>query len=194
MWDERYSVEEYVYGKTPNVFLSEMSGKLKKGNVLCLAEGEGRNAVYLARQGFTVTAVDSSSVGLAKADKLARESRVSIQTVVADLADYRIEEGTWDSIVSIFCHLHRDLRRRLHRDVVAGLTEGGTFLLEAYTPKQLEFGTGGPRSAEYLVELAALEEELAGLEVVHGKELVREVNEGIKHTGEASVVQFLARK
>ena len=129
--------------------LLEMSDRLKKGDVLCLAEGEGRNAVYLARQGFAATAVDSSRVGLAKADKLAQEFGVTIQTVLADLADYTIEEGVWDSIVSISCHVHQDLRRRLHRDVVAGLKEGGTFLLEAYTPKQLEFGTGGPPSAEY---------------------------------------------
>ncbi|MGB5628851.1 MAG: class I SAM-dependent methyltransferase [Woeseiaceae bacterium] len=194
MWDETYSVEEYVYGKAPNGFLFEMCGKLKKGKVLCLAEGEGRNAVHLARQGFTVTAVDSSKVGLAKANKLARESGVSIQTVLADLADYTIEEGAWDSIVSIFCHLHPDLRRRLHKDVVAGLKKGGTFLLEAYTPKQLEFKTGGPRSAEYLVELAALKEDLDGLEVLHGEELVRDVTEGSKHTGQGSVVQLLARK
>ena len=194
MWDERYSVEEYVYGKTPNAFLLEMSGRLKKGKVLSLAEGEGRNAVYLARQGFTVTAVDSSKVGLAKADKLARESGVSIQTVLADLADYTIEEGTWDSIVSIFCHLHPNLRTRLHRDVVAGLKQGGTFLLEAYTPRQLKFKTGGPRSAEYLVELAALREDLDGLEFLHGEELVRDVTEGSKHTGQGSVVQLLARK
>lgn len=194
MWDEEYSVEEYVYGKAPNDFLSEMSDSLKKGDVLCLAEGEGRNAVHLALQGFTATAVDSSGVGLAKADKLAQESGVSIQTVLADLADYRIEEGAWDSIISISCHLHQDLRRRLHRNVVTGLKKGGTFLLEAYTPKQLEFMTGGPPSAEYLMELAVLKEELAGLEFVHGKELVRDVVEGVNHTGKGSVVQVLARK
>lgn len=194
MWDEKYSVKEYVYGKAPNDFLFEMADNLKKGNVLCLAEGEGRNAVHLARRGFAATAVDSSRVGLAKADKLARESGVSIQTVVADLADYTIEEGAWDSMVSIYCHLHQDLRKRLHRDVVAGLKEGGTFLLEAFTPKQLELMTGGPPSAEYLMELETLKVELDGLEFVHGKELVRDVIEGINHTGKCSVVQILARK
>lgn len=194
MWDERYSTEQYVYGKRPNDFLSQMSGKLKKGSVLCLAEGEGRNAVFLAQQGFEVTGVDSSKVGLAKADKLARERGVVIETVIADLADYEIKEGAWDSIVSISCHLHQDTRRRLHRDVVAGLKEGGTFLLEAYTPKQLDFGTGGPSSKEYLMDLEALRKELDGLEIVHGKELVRDVLEGTHHTGKGSVVQILARK
>lgn len=194
MWDEEYSVDEYVYGELPNDFLLEMTASLKKGKALCLAEGEGRNAVHLARQGFSATAVDFSRVGLAKADKLAHEAGVSIQTVFADLANYTIEDGVWDSIVSISCHLHQDLRRRIHRDVVAGLKEGGTFLLEAYTPKQLEFGTGGPPSAEYLMELATLREELDGLEFIHGKELVRDVVEGINHTGKGSVVQVLARK
>ena len=194
MWDEEYSVEEYVYGKKPNEFLLEMSEKLTKGSVLCLAEGEGRNAVHLARQGFAATAVDSSKVGLAKAKKLAREFGVTIQTVTVDLDDYVIDKGVWDSIISISCHVHQDLRRRLHRDLVAGLKEGGTFLLEAYTPKQLELQTGGPPSAEYLMELAALREELDGLEFIHGQELVRDVVEGINHTGKGSVVQVLAGK
>jgi len=194
MWDERYSGEEYVYGKEPNDFLRQMSGQLQKGRVLCLAEGEGRNSVYLARQGFEATAVDSSKVGLAKAERLAAEFGVAIETVVSDLADYRIEAGAWNSIVSISCHLHQGLRRRVHRDVVAGLKAGGTFLLEAYTPKQLEFGTGGPSSREYLMELATLEVELDGLEFMHAKELVRDVVEGTHHTGKAAVVQILARK
>jgi len=194
MWDERYAVDEYVYGKEPNEFLLQMSGRLQHGRVLCLAEGEGRNAVYLARRGFAVTAVDSSSVGLAKAVRLAQEFGVTIQTVTADLADYTIEEGAWDSIVSIWCHVHQDLRGRLHRDVVAGLKEGGTFLLEAYTPKQLEFKTGGPPSVENLMTLASLKKELDGLEFIHGQELLRDVVEGSKHTGKGSVVQVFARK
>jgi len=194
MWDERYSVEQYVYGRAPNDFLLQMTDKLKKGDVLSLAEGEGRNAVYLARQGFRVTAVDASGVGLAKAEKLAREFGVCIETVVADLADYAIQEEAWDSIVSISCHVHRDLRKRLHRDVVAGLKKGGTFLLEAYTPRQLEFGTGGPSSVEHLMDLEALTNELNGLDIIHGQELVRDVVEGIYHTGRASVVQVFARK
>jgi len=156
MWDERYSVEQYVYGKVPNDFLVQMYGKLKTGDVLCLAEGEGRNAVYLA--------------------------------------EYRIEKSAWDSIVSISCHVQQDLRRRLHRDVVTGLREGGTFLLEAYTPKQLEFGTGEPSSTDYLMDLETLRKELHGLEIIHGKELVRDVVEGSHHTRKASVVQILARR
>ena len=194
MWDERYSVDEYVYGKAPNAFLLAKTPELRKGRVLCLAEGEGRNAVHLARHGFAATAVDSSSVGLAKAERLAEEYDVTLETVLMDLADYTIEENAWDSIVSLYCHVHADLRGVLHRRVVAGLREGGTFLLEASTPRQLEFGTGGPLSVELLMDLAMLERELNGLEFIHGEELVRNVVEGTKHTGEASVVQVLARK
>lgn len=194
MWDEEYSVDEYVYGTEPNDFLLSMTGSLNKGSVLCLAEGEGRNAVHLARAGFEATAVDSSAVGLAKAERLAREYGVVIETVPADLAEFTIIENSWDSIISISCHLPPDLRKEVHRGVVAGLRKGGTFLLEAYTPKQLEFGTGGPPSAEFMMELEALKEELSGLRIIHGVELIRDVVEGVNHTGKGSVVQFLAEK
>jgi SAM-dependent methyltransferase len=133
-------------------------------------------------------------VGLEKARKLAEQFGVAIETIVADLADYKIEADAWDSIVSISCHVHRDLRKRLHRDVVAGLRTGGTFLLEAYTPDQLEFDTGGPPSAEFLMDVESLKEELDGLEFLHAEELVRDVVEGTHHTGKAAVVQVLARK
>lgn len=194
MWDKEYSVHEYVYGESPNDFLLERTADLKEGRVLCLAEGEGRNAAHLARHGFSAIAVDSSAVGLGKAEQLARKHDVAIETVHTDLAEYTIGENAWDSIVSIFCHLPPDLRRKVHRGVVSGLKSGGTFLLEAYTPKQLEFGTGGPPSAEFMMDLETLRQELAGLEFVHGEELVRDVVEGINHTGKGSVVQVLAVK
>lgn len=194
MWDEEYATEEYVYGQTPNEFLAEKTENLTNGKVLCLAEGEGRNAVHLARQGFDATALDSSKVGLSKAEKLAQKNGVTIKTVHADLEDYIIEESAWDSIISISCHLAPELRRRVHKAVVSGLKSGGTFLLEAYTPKQLELATGGPPSAEYMMQLHLLETELAGLEFIHGAELVRDVLEGVNHTGKGAVVQVLARK
>lgn len=194
MWDEEYSVDEYVYGESPNDFLLEMTASLKMGKVLCLAEGEGRNAVHLVKHGFSATAVDSSIVGLKKAEKLAQKHGLTIETIHADLANYTIGENTWDSIISISCHLPPALRRKVHRSVVSGLKEGGTFLLEAYTPKQLEFGTGGPPSAEFTMELETLKKELEGLEFIHGKELIRDVVEGINHTGKGSVVQVLAKK
>ncbi len=194
MWDKEYSVDEYVYGEAPNTFLLEMTTGLKKGNTLCLAEGEGRNAVYLSKHGFSVTGVDSSIVGLQKAEKLAQKHDVVIDTIHADLSEYKIEENTWDSIVSISCHLAPELRKKIHRNVVSGLKKGGTFLLEAYTPKQLAYQTGGPPSAEFMMELKQLKKELEGLEFIHGQELIRNVTEGVNHTGKGSVVQVLARK
>jgi len=194
MWNERFAGPEYVYGKEPNDFLKSVVGRLPKGRALCLGEGEGRNAVFLAQQGFEVTAVDSSDVGLAKAQKLAAERGVTLTTVVADLADYVIAPGTWSVVVSIWCHLPPALRAKVHAAAVQGLVAGGAFVLEAYTPRQLAHGTGGPKQVELLMPLEALRRELAGLELVHAVELEREVREGALHQGLSAVVQVLALK
>lgn len=194
MWNERYSTEEYVYGTTPNEFLSEVSSQIKGSQVLCLAEGEGRNAVYLAREGFDVLAVDASAVGLEKAEILADESYVNINTQVADLADYEIQPESWDGIVSIFCHVPPSIRKSLHQKVVAGLRPGGVLILEAYRPAQLAFKTGGPPNADMMMSLEGLKEELVGLELVHAKEVERNINEGSLHTGMGAVVQIVAIK
>ena len=194
MWDERYSTEAYVYGTEPNQFLREAQGEIRPGRVLCLAAGEGRNAVYLAEQGYEVLAVDSSRVGLGKAERLARERGVQIETVHADLRDYRIESDYWSGIVAIFAHLPPDLRRQVHAQAVAGLQERGLFVLEAYAPEQLSYGTGGPPNAELLMSVSDLEDELQGLRFEVLREVVREVREGEYHTGLAAVVQILGRK
>lgn len=194
MWDERYSEPGFAYGTEPNDFLRERAAQLQPGRTLSLAEGEGRNAVFLAGLGHEVTAVDASAVGLDKARQLAAERGLDIDTRVADLAAFEIEPGAWDNIVSIFCHLPPEVRRRLHRAVVAGLRPGGMLLLEAYTPAQIALGTGGPPVAELTMTLDALREELAGLNFLHAAEREREVIEGRYHTGRAAVVQVLARK
>jgi SAM-dependent methyltransferase len=194
IWDERYATEEFVYGTKPNDFLKSSAHFLPPGQILCLAEGEGRNSVYLAGLGYRVTAVDSSAVGLAKAQRLAHSAGVTVETVQADLAAYRIESGAWEGVVSIFCHLPGRIRRPLHQAVVAGLRPGGVVILEAYTPKQLEYGTGGPPDPALLMTLADLHSELAGLEFLHGLEVVREVVEGRLHNGLGAVVQVIARK
>ena len=194
MWDERYDTEEFVYGREPNAFLAGVSGMIPPGDVLCLAEGEGRNAVFLAKRGHRVLAVDSSAVGLAKAARLAEESGVRIETVTADLADFVIEPGRWDAIVSIFCHVPPAIRRALHRQVVVGLRPGGLFVLEGYTPAQLALGTGGPPTAELMMTLVELRDELTGLEFLQAGELERDVVEGRLHTGRGAVVQIVARK
>ncbi|WJW76025.1 methyltransferase domain-containing protein [Thiohalobacter sp. IOR34] len=194
MWEERYSAEEYAYGTEPNDFLAAMAGRLPTGRCLCVAEGEGRNAVYLAGLGHRVTAVDSAAAGLAKARRLAAERGVEIDCRQADLADFPIQPDSWDSVVSIFCHLPPVLRADLHRRLVAGLRPGGMLLLEAYTPTQIALGTGGPPDAALTMTLDELRRELEGLEFLHAAELEREVIEGRYHTGRGAVVQLLARR
>jgi SAM-dependent methyltransferase len=195
MWDTRYSSQDYVYGTEPNAFLAEVGGRIApRGRVLSLAEGEGRNAVYLATMGYQVTGVDSSRVGLEKAQRLAAQHSVGITTVVADLAEFPIEPGSWDGIISIFCHLPSHVRAAVHRRVVAGLRPGGVFILEAYTPRQLTFKTGGPSQIDALADLATLRRELAGLRLVRAAELERDVFEGQGHFGRSAVVQILGIK
>jgi len=193
-WDERYGSTDYFYGTEPNDFLRERCGVIPSGgDVLCLAEGEGRNAVFLAKQGFRVVAVDQSAVGLRKAAELAATQGVAIETIVANLADYRIEPSRWDGIVSIWCHVPSALRTRLHRQVVEGLRPGGALILEAYTPAQLHYGTGGPPDADLLPTLAQLRTELTGLELLQAEERERVVREGRGHTGLSAVVDVVAR-
>ncbi|HEV7282644.1 MAG TPA: class I SAM-dependent methyltransferase [Pirellulaceae bacterium] len=193
-WNERYAQTGFTYGIEPNEFLASVADCIPPGPVLTLAEGEGRNGLFLASRGYDVTAVDQSEVGLAKARRLAEERGLRIATQQADLAEYRIEPGAWAGIASIFCHLPKSIRVPLHAAVVQGLRPGGIFILEVYTPKQFGRGTGGPSSAELMVSLDDLKGELAGLDFLHAQELEREVREGLYHTGLASVVQVVARR
>lgn len=196
MWNERYAEPGFAYGTSPNDFLAEQAERCLPagGAVLSLAEGEGRNAVFLAERGFRVTGVDASAVGLEKARRLAEERGVELETIVADLASFDLGIQRWDGIVSIWCHTPRDVRARLHRGVVEALRPGGVFLLEAYTPKQLEYKTGGPPVRELLMTLPEVREELAGLELVEARETVREVHEGAYHNGTSAVLQVIARR
>lgn len=194
-WDIRYSEEGFVYGTEPNEFLRQHMNHLPSGGrVLCLAEGEGRNSVFLAKHGYDVTAVDSSAVGLRKAQDFARKEHVEITTIVADLADFIIEKDSYDAVISIFCHLPPSLRQNVYNQVINGLKENGILLLEGYTPAQLENNTGGPPNKELLVTLEMLQTHFAPLQILHGVELEREVIEGKLHTGLGSVVQFIAQK
>lgn len=193
-WDERYGEPGYAYGTEPNEFLVSVVSSIPPGRILSLAEGEGRNAVWLASRGYAVTGVDASAVGLRKAGELAAVTGVSITTVLADLSDYVIEPQRWDGIVACYCHLPSAVRAPLHRAVVAGLKPGGVFVLEAFSKEQLDYGSGGPQSLDMLMSLEELREELAGLEFLHAVRLERDVREGSRHTGLASVVQILGRK
>lgn len=193
MWNERYSCDKYVYGTEPNSFLTKNAHRLA-GPVLSLAEGEGRNAVFLASLGLDVLGVDGSEVGLAKARALAESKGVVIRTEVADLATYEPTENFYGSVISISCHLPSEVRRRLHGLVERSLKPGGIFLLEAYTKSQLARDTGGPKDPDLLMARLDLEKEFPNCEVLLSQEIEREVNEGDCHTGLAFVVQFIAKK
>lgn len=193
-WNDRYSADQYFYGDAPNDFVAQCAEQIPLGPVLCLAEGECRNAVHLAMLGRRVTAVDQSGVGLAKGRQLAAARGVNVETVVANLDNFSIARDSWAAIVAIFAHLPPPLRRRIHREVVSGLRPGGVFVLEAYTPAQLAFDTGGPKSPELLMSLECLRQELAGLDFLIARELERDVKEGNGHTGRSAVVQIMARR
>ena len=194
-WNARYSAEGFFYGSDPNDFLRAQASRIAQGGkVLCLAEGEGRNAVYLAGQGFAVTAVDGSQAGLTKLTKFAAERSVSVETTCADLAEYDMGENKWDAIISVWCHLPPALRADVHRRCVAALKPGGFLILEAYTPRQLEYKTGGPPVAEMMMTLGALRSELVGLEFLHEADIDREIHEGRGHEGKSAVVQLVARR
>lgn len=191
-WDDRYRGEEYVYGREPNDFLRAEAHRIPPGPVLCLGEGEGRNAVYLAGLGHEVTALDLSSEGLRKAQQLAHERGVAITTVQADLATYEPTPGACTGVIAMWCHLPAEIRARVNAWVSRALRPGGVFVLEAYTPDQLALGTGGPKDVTMLMTLAALTTELAPLAIEVGREVRRDVFEGLFHGGPSATVQVVA--
>ncbi len=193
MWNQRYSSDEFAYGTEPNTFLVE-NARLLTGPVLSLAEGEGRNAVFLASLGLDVLGVDGSEVGLEKAQKLAASKGVEIKTEIADLATYEPPANFYGSVVSISAHLPSDVRRRLYPSVEQSLKLGGIILLEAYSKSQLSRDTGGPKDPDMLMTAPDIVKEFPNCEVILCHEIEREVVEGEFHTGLASVVQFIGRK
>lgn len=198
MWNERYSEAEYLFGTEPNDFLKETFSKIPAGGrVLCLAEGEGRNAVFLAEQGYQVTAMDLSDVGLNKALQLAGHRGVEITTQVADLASYQFGEEEWDGIVSIWVHMPTEVRRYVHAQIVPALKQNGMFIIEAYTEQQLTMdAVGGPPATqkERFGSLETLQTELVELGEIMCLEAQRMVSEGKGHQGLSAVVQFVGRK
>lgn len=194
-WNPRFAGEQYAYGSEPNDFLRQQAPALRPhSRVLSLGEGEGRNAVYLATLGHQLTAVDAAHTGLIKLLQRAAQQNLRMSVTLSDLADYPIRPGSWDAIVSIFCHLPSGLRRRVLADCVNGLAPGGLFIMEGYTPRQLAFSSGGPKDSDLLLEPEVIRTELAGLELLHFAEVRREVIEGKLHTGLAAVLQVVARK
>ena len=193
-WDQRFATTEFVYGEQANDFLRQHAAGLVAGHALCLAEGEGRNAVFLAELGHQVCAQDISPVGLSKAKALALQKGVSITTLCCDLAALDLKPNSLDLIAAIWMHVEPELRARVFEQAVEALRPGGHLLIEAYRPQQLDFSSGGPTRQELLIEAAQLQQELAALEPLILQEIERTITEGSAHQGRSAVVQFFGRK
>jgi len=194
-WDERYAEPGYAYGTEPNAFLAAQQARLRPGGrALVVADGEGRNGVWLARQGLAVLSVDASGVGLAKAQALAATYGVTIDTLQADLTTWDWPLAEYDVVVAIFAHFRPEHRARLHASMVAALRPGGMVILEAFTPAQLGYASGGPRDPEMLYSADLLRADFAAAEILLLDETLTELDEGRYHRGTGAVVRMLARR
>lgn len=195
-WDERFKDERYMYGKEPNAFVEEKGSELPKGRVLCIAEGEGRNAVYLAKLGYDVTAWDYAQSGLDKTKRLAKEHGVEVETALHDLADVKWEEEKeqWDAIVHVFGHFDRDVQRRTLEGVREALKPGGIYLSELYSEEQLAYKTGGPGHVDFLYDPSMILDIFKDDFMHHF--FIGEVHrkEGVLHDGLSHVVQTMVEK
>jgi cyclopropane fatty-acyl-phospholipid synthase-like methyltransferase len=194
-WNTRYKEAEFAYGTEPNDFLKSKIEVLKPNSkILCLAEGEGRNAVFLAVHNHHVTAVDYSQEGLNKLQKLASDKNLSIETVCIDLNHYKIEQNKWDAIICIFGHFPEPLRQSVFKQVYKGLNKGGVFIMEAYHKDQLNYKTGGPQVSELLYSTEELQHDFSEFETISIKTSIKEIEEGKYHKGTSAVIQVIASK
>ncbi|MBK1616956.1 SAM-dependent methyltransferase [Lamprobacter modestohalophilus] len=195
MWDQRFDRDDYLYGTEPSQFLVAQRDRLRPGQrALVVAEGEGRNAVYLAEQGLEVRALDSSRVALAKAQRLAAERRVEVDFRYTDLAHWQWEPDAYDLVVAIFIQFADPaLRAAIFAGMQQTLAPGGLLLLHGFTPAQLAYGTGGPPCAELLYTPELLREAFAEMEILQLEEYERELQEGSGHAGQAALIDLVAR-
>lgn len=194
-WDGKYGADGFFYGTRPNAWLAAQAGRLRRGmQALSIADGEGRNGVWLAGQGLTVTAVDASALALAKARTLAEARGVEIELVHADLRHWDWPVARLDVGVSIFAHFPPGLRQSVHARLLAALRPGGIVILEAYSPYQRVYQTGGPKDLDLLYTAYRLRQDFAGAELLHLEEIVTELDEGAGHRGTSAVVRMIARR
>ena len=196
MWDDRYDTPDYVYGTEPNHFLVAARERLPEtGRVLCVADGEGRNGVWLARQGFDVLSIDISPNALAKAQRLAAAHGVTITTETADLTTWDWPQASFDAVVGIFIQPFGPAARRvLFDNIIAALKPNGVLLLEGYRTDQLAYGTGGPGQLENLYSKDQLRAELSALRIDSIDVYDREMGEGKQHMGLSALIDLVAVK
>lgn len=195
-WNERFAAAGYLFGTAPNAFLTAHKGLLRAGaRALCVADGEGRNSVWLAGQGLEVTAFDFSPVAVDKARGLAAEHGVQVRYEVAAVYDWRWPEAEFDVVAAIFVQFaNPPMRTFLFERMIRALKPGGLLLLEGYTPRQLEYRTGGPPHRENLYTEPMLREAFAGLEILELREYDAHVAEGSGHFGRSALIDLVARK
>ncbi len=195
-WDARFAGQGYLFGTEPNTFLVSCRDLIPTGGrVLCIADGEGRNSVWLATQGFAVDAFDASPVAVTKARTLADERGVTVRLAVAGVDDWHWPEQTYDAVVGIFIQFAPPApRQRLFGNVLRALRPGGVLLLEGYAIGQLAHGTGGPRTSDQLYTEGQLRAELAHFTLESLRAYEAEIDEGPAHFGLSSVIDVVARR
>jgi SAM-dependent methyltransferase len=195
IWDERYATGEYYYGLEPNEWLAACAAQFRPGGrVLSLGEGEGRNAAWLAARGHSVLGVDGSAVAVEKARRLAAERGLPFQMEVADLSTFEPEQAAWDAVILIFVHLPPALRQLVHARAQAALVPGGVLVIEAFTPGQLAFTSGGPRDRDLLYAPDVLLADFSGIAWDTFEAALIDLHEGAHHEGRAAVVRGLGRR
>lgn len=195
-WNRRFENEDYIFGLEPNAYLHAQAHHLVPGGrALCVADGEGRNSVWLARRGLQVDAFDIAEVGVAKARKLAARANVKVQYSVADCDQWPWPAQTYDAIVAIFVQFADPaMRERLFANIVHSLKDGGVLVLQGYTPRQLEYKTGGPPILSHLYTADMLRQAFAALQIAELREYEAELSEGKQHAGRSALVGLVARK
>ncbi len=196
MWDDRYAGASYLFGEAPNAFLDREAHRIAPGaSVLAVADGEGRNSVFLAGRGHRVTAMDSSRVGLDKARALARRRGVSVDFHEADIADWPWERARYDAVAAIFIQFAPPaLRDRIFAGMATTLRPGGLLLVQGYAPRQVEYGTGGPPARENMYTLDLLRRAFAGFEELVASDYDAEIHEGSGHSGRSALIDYVARR
>lgn len=192
-WNERYSKTEFVYGKEPNLFFKEELGKIANGKVLLPAEGEGRNAVYAAVKGWSVSAFDNSEEGKKKALQLTGEMNVSISYDIIDVVDFNSTDK-FDCVALIFAHFPKRVQQDLFKKIRSILKVGGKLIVEAYNVEQMKNGTGGPQSEKVMYVLSDLKSDFADFDIEIAENKTLNLSEGIFHQGKSDVVRFVAKK
>jgi len=193
-WNERFSIKEYVYGESPNVFFAEQLGRLKSGSIVLPCEGEGRNAVYAAALGWQVNAFDSSEAGKVKALQLAEKKSVVIDYIVENAVAATYPENSVDVVAFIYAHFPPAIRKQIHQKAIGWLKPGGVIILEAFNPKQLNNQSGGPEDLPRLYSEEILKEDFESLKAEMMKSLQTELKEGKFHQGVADIIRFVGVK